>query len=65
MTLLGNGSVLVNGGEKSLLAWLKEVFGWSNIATYDFSVLKRSGKTLYQIREEYMSMQIIDMVEKV
>ncbi|MFD1174854.1 hypothetical protein ACFQ3W_00845 [Paenibacillus puldeungensis] len=38
--LQGNGNVLVNGKEKSLLAWLKEVFGWSNIATYDFSVLK-------------------------
>ncbi|MFC5704151.1 hypothetical protein ACFPVX_22925 [Cohnella faecalis] len=45
-TLLSNGNVLVEGKEKSLLAWLKEVFGWSNIATYDFSVLKESGKTL-------------------
>jgi len=64
-TLLNNGDVLVNGKQKSLLAWLKEVFGWSNIATYDFSVLKGSGRTLYQIREEYMSKQITDMVEKV
>jgi hypothetical protein len=61
-TLLSNGNVLVDGKEKSLLAWLKEVFGWSNIATYDFSVLKESGKTLYQIREEYMSKQIAQMV---
>ncbi|MCS7464511.1 hypothetical protein N0M98_30900 [Paenibacillus doosanensis] len=56
-TLLNNGNVRVDGKEKSLLAWLKEVFGWSNIATYDFSVLKESGKTLYQIREEYMNKQ--------
>lgn len=60
--LLGNGSVLVDGKEKSLLAWLKEVFGWSNIATYDFSVLKDSGKTLSQIREEYMNKQAAEMM---
>lgn len=62
--LQNNGSVLVNGRQRSLLAWLKEVFGWSNIATYDFSILKDSGKTLYQIREEYMSRKITDMIEK-
>jgi len=52
-----NGNVLVEGKEMSLLAWLKEVFGWSNIATYDFSILKDNGKTLAQIREEYMNKQ--------
>lgn len=56
-TLLENGNVTVEGKEMSLLAWLKEVFGWSNIATYDFSVLKDNGKTLAQIREEYMNKQ--------
>ncbi|WP_028544382.1 hypothetical protein [Paenibacillus taiwanensis] len=63
-TLLSNGNVLVNGKEKSLLAWLKEVFGWSNIATYDFSVLKESGRTLYQIREDYMNKQVAEMVKE-
>ncbi|MFB5269832.1 hypothetical protein ACE41H_24055 [Paenibacillus enshidis] len=62
-TLLNNGNILVDGKERSLLAWLKEVFGWSNIATYDFSVLKESGKTLYQIREEYMNQQMAEIVE--
>ncbi|GAA4867907.1 hypothetical protein GCM10023310_54460 [Paenibacillus vulneris] len=62
-TLLSNGNVRVDGKEKSLLAWLKEVFGWSNIATYDFSVLKESGKTLYQIREEYMNKQASEVEE--
>ena len=56
-TLLENGNVTVEGKEMSLLAWLKEVFEWSNIATYDFSVLKDNGKTLEQIREEYMNKQ--------
>ncbi len=55
-----NGSVLVAGKEISLLAWLKEVFGWSNIATYDFSILKENGKTLAQIREEYMTKQAVE-----
>lgn len=55
-----NGSVLVAGKEMSLLAWLKEVFAWSNIATYDFSILKDTGKTLAQIREEYMRKQAVE-----
>jgi len=62
-TLLKNGSVKVEGKEMSLLAWLKEVFGWSNIATYDFSVLKHNGKTLTQIREEYMNKQAAEIIE--
>jgi hypothetical protein len=62
--LLENGNISVEGKEMSLLAWLKEVFGWSNIATYDFSVLKKSGKTLSQIREEYMNMQADEIAEE-
>ncbi len=60
-TLLKNGNVSVAGKELSLLAWLKEVFSWSNVATYDFSVLKESGKTLSQIREEYMDKQAAEV----
>ncbi len=56
-TLLKNGNVSVDGKEMSLLSWLKEVFGWSNVSTYDFSVLKESGKTLAEIRKEYMEKQ--------
>lgn len=62
--LLGNGNISVNGKEKSLLAWLKDVYGWSNVATYDFSVLKSAGKTLAQIREEYMAQQVAALVEE-
>lgn len=56
-SLLQNGNISVAGKELSLLAWLKEVFKWSNVATYNFAVLKESGKTLSQIREEYMNKQ--------
>jgi len=52
--LLSNGNVMVNGEEKSMQAWLKEVYGWSSVQTYVFAVHKETGKTLSQIREEYM-----------
>lgn len=63
-TLVKNGNVLVEGKEMSLLSWLKEVFGWSNIATYDFSILKESGKTLAQIRAEYMDRQVTEEISR-
>lgn len=34
--------------------WLKGVFGWSSVQTYTFAVHKESGKTLSELREEYM-----------
>ena len=53
--LLANGNVMVNGKEKSLQEWLKEVYGWASVQTYALSIHKESGKTLSQIREEYMN----------
>lgn len=32
----------------------KRVFGWSSVETYAFSVDKKSGKTLSELRQEYM-----------
>lgn len=55
--LLKNGNVIVNGEEKSLQAWLKDVFGWSSVETYSFSVHKESGKTLSEIRREHMEQE--------
>lgn len=52
--LLANGNVLVNGEEMSMQTWLKTVFGWSSVETYGFTIHKESGKTLSQIRMEYM-----------
>jgi hypothetical protein len=53
-SLLSNGNVMVNGEEKSMQAWLKEIYGWSSVQTYVFAVHKESGKTLSQIRKDYM-----------
>jgi len=52
--LLANGNVEVNDEETSMQKWLKELFGWSSIQTYVFAIHKETGKTLSQIREEYM-----------
>ena len=63
-TLLANGNVMVNGKEKSMQVWLKDLYGWSSIQTYVFAVHKESGKTLAQIREEYMEKELTnDIVE--
>jgi hypothetical protein len=56
-TLLANGNVMVDGKEKSMQEWLKEVYGWASVQTYAFAIHKESGKTLSQIREEYMKQQ--------
>ncbi|RST61227.1 hypothetical protein D5F11_004060 [Siminovitchia terrae] len=53
-TLLANGHVLVDEEEKSLQKWLKDIYGWSSVQTYVFAIHKESGKSLSEIREEYM-----------
>ena len=63
-TLLKNGNVLVDGKEMSMQSWLKELYGWSSVQTYVFAVHKETGKTLSQIREEYMSKQAEEITEK-
>lgn len=52
--LLVNGNVVVNGEEMSMQTWLKEIYGWSSVQTYAFAVHKDTGKTLSQIRDEYL-----------
>lgn len=49
-----NGKVDTSHGELSLQQWLKQIFGWSTVATYDFAVQKSSGKTLSELRQNYM-----------
>ena len=63
-TLQKNGKVSVDGKELSMQMWLKEVYGWSSVQTYNFAVHKDSGKTLSQIREEYMNKQAAEVVEE-
>lgn len=43
--------------------WLKDIYGWSSVQTYAFAVHKESGKTLSEIREEYMNKQVDDALE--
>ena len=56
--LLPNGNVLVDGEEKSMQVWLKAIYGWSSIQTYEFAVHRETGKTLAEIRKEYMERNI-------
>jgi len=56
-TLLKNGNVSIDGQELSMQRWLKEIYGWSSIQTFAYAVHKESGKTLLQLREEYMNKQ--------
>ena len=53
-TLLQNGHVSVKDEEKSMQDWLRRVTGWKSVETYKFAIHKETGKTLSQIRKEYM-----------
>lgn len=52
--LLSNGNVFTKDGEMSLNQWLRKVLGWSTVDTYNYSVHKKTGKTLKALRDEYM-----------
>jgi len=59
--LLKNGNVEVDGEEKSIQKWLKEVKGWQAVETYSNTILNDTGKTLSEIRKEYMDgMKVTD-----
>lgn len=45
-----------DGTISSIQQWLKGVFGWSSVQTYAFCVDKKTGRTLMDLREEYMEM---------
>lgn len=57
--LLSNGNVEINGEEKSIQQWLREVTGWSSVETYAFTVHEEKGKTLSELRREYMESRSI------
>ena len=61
--LMANGNVKVNGIEKSMQVWLRELYGWSSVQTYVFAIHKETGKALSQIREEYMEQKESNMVD--
>ena len=56
-TLLESGQVRTADGEMSMQAWLKGIYGWQSVQTYAFAVLKSTGKTLSEIRAEYMKQE--------
>ncbi len=64
--LLSNGNVEVEGEEKSIQAWLEFVYGWASVQTYRFAIHKEMGKSLSQIRQDYMETnnQKIDLIMK-
>lgn len=53
--LLANGQVKTSTGTESMQQWLKKVFGWASVQTYAFAVQKSSGRTLMDLRDEYMN----------
>jgi hypothetical protein len=52
--LIKNGNVDVNGEEMSMQVWLKNIYGWASIQTYVFAIHQKTGKSLSQLRKEYM-----------
>lgn len=61
--LLADGKVRTNEGTLSLQQWLKGVYGWSSVQTYAFAVQKSTGKTLSDLRQEYMEQNAQDRTE--
>lgn len=41
-------------GEMSLQVWLKGVYRWNSVQTYNWCIQKNSGKTLAVLRQEYL-----------
>lgn len=54
-----DGQVKTEAGVESIQQWLKRIYGWSSVQTYAFCVHKEQGKTLAEIRQEYMEKVII------
>lgn len=48
------GHVTFNDEEMSMQDWLKRMTGWKSVETYKFAIHKATGKTLSEIRKEYM-----------
>jgi hypothetical protein len=63
-TLLKNGNINVDGVEQSMAVWLKNIYGWSAVQTFKFAIQKESGKSLFQIREEYMKKRETQIVDE-
>lgn len=52
--LLENGHVSFHEEEMSIHEWLKRVTGWDTVETYNYAIQKRTGRSLADVRYEYM-----------
>lgn len=52
--LLDNGYVTFQNKEMSMQKWLRRITGWQSVETYKYAIHKATGKSLSQIRKEYM-----------
>ncbi len=55
-TLLSDGKVKINKTDEvtTLQQWLKALYGWPSVQTYVFAIDMKTGKTLSDLRAEYM-----------
>ena len=53
-SLLQNGHVCYQEEEMSMQDWLRRVLGWKSVETYRYAIHNQSGKSLSQIRREYL-----------
>ncbi len=60
--LLENGHVVFEGEEMTMHSWLHKVYGWSSVESYAYTEYKDTGKTLSQIRKEYMEKMAAETV---
>jgi hypothetical protein len=62
--LLANGKVkTIKGNETSLHEWLKSIYKWPAVQTYVYSIHKETGKSLSQLREEFMNSSNYELVK--
>ena len=52
--LLRNGHVMVGDEEIAIHSWLQNVTGWTSVETYNYARHKSTGKTLSELRRQYM-----------
>ena len=55
-TLMSDGKVKINKTNEitTMQQWLKPLYGWPSIQTYDFAIDVKTGKSLSELRAEYM-----------
>lgn len=55
-TLMSDGKVKINKTNEitTMQQWLKPLYGWPSIQTYVFAIDVKTGKSLSELREEYM-----------